>query len=402
MKKLLCRILALLMFLSVQAMAEDPGFSNLQTYGGSGEDFAYGAFPLTNRGLVMYGYSRSDDGDLENQKIVNPNHNAWAIGTDGAGAIEWQVVMGEPGMMDDFGSAIGLGDGRYALVHEIYRDENELSEIVILDTKGNVEDTIPLPGGRIRAIAASGERFFALGWRTEDDASKSQGYTHVSYASCLDFSGKVLWEQDFAIEGYEDAYLEYMVPTEGGVIVGGNVHSEDEKRVSLLAKLNEAGEMVWTSPLEKDMGIVIERFIPTEDGGAMVLGESLFGEVPLSRAGLAIRIDADGNVLWDKKFLKGEETYLKGILPVDEGFLVAGQTDAGLGKRWPFAENCWLFMIDNEGEIIAETYISDAWPGKMEILGITKDAQGKLYLIGQALSEATGCDIAVMEIQAPK
>lgn len=402
MKKVLCFLLALPMLLSIQAITNEPAFSNLRTYGGSAEDYAYRAFPLPDDGFLMYGYSRSDDGDLQDQKIVDPNHNAWAFGINEAGDIQWQVVMGEPGMMDDFGSAIDMGDGRYALVREIYRDDNELSELVILDANGKVGNTIQLPGGRIRAIAAHGDRYYALGWDTEDDSSKPQGYTHVSHIACLDVSGKVLWERNFSEEGYEDAYLEYMVQTEGGVIACGSALPDDDNRVCILAKYNETGDVVWTTTLQRDLGIVIERLIPVEDGGAILLGESLFGEIPLSRAGFAVRIDKNGSVVWEKEYKKDEQNYLKDIIPVEGGFLVVSQTDAGLENRWPFAENCWLFMINDEGEIIAETTIDAAWPEKLEISALAKDAKGKLYIVGQMYDEDSSDDITMMEIQEPK
>ncbi len=106
--------------------------------------------------------------------------------------------------------------------------------------------------------------------------------------------------------------------------------------------------------------------VKTADGGYLLTGYSASGlngnkTQPQRGAGdgMLIKIDANGNRIWEKAFGGGGEDYLFDILPTsDNNFLIVGQSFSGVGYEKQSINkgdvDSWIIKINPNGDVIWE------------------------------------------------
>ncbi|MET3129444.1 hypothetical protein ABID42_004568 [Arcicella rosea] len=144
------------------------------------------------------------------------------------------------------------------------------------------------------------------------------------------------WEKTYGGNWYDN--LSCVVPTQdGGYLLGGNSSSNiisGEKSEDIvggwIVKINADGNKIWDKAykdifLAANGGIGLRSIIPTSDGGF------LLGATSITNTGAIdfwlIKIDANGNKIWDKTFGGIAEDYLVKIISTsDGGFLIGGSS----------------------------------------------------------------------------
>ncbi|MFE3845535.1 hypothetical protein ACFL1L_01570 [Thermoplasmatota archaeon] len=199
-----------------------------------------------------------------------------------------------------------------------------------------------------------------------------------------DDKGNMEWEQTFG-RG-EDDQGSYVVQTsDGGYIITGNTRSYGNgKTDAWLIKTDENGNMIWDKTFgysDFDSG---SEVIQTKDGGYI-----LVGQVNTSGGGLGdvwiIKVDSDGNKLWDKSYGGKGHNYGDSIQQTPDGGYII------LGSSWiPDETNSydvWLIKTDSYGEMLWDrkyhgTDSDHGWSlqltseGDLIVLGMTNSGAG--------------------------
>jgi hypothetical protein len=149
-----------------------------------------------------------------------------------------------------------------------------------------------------------------------------------------------------------------------------------------LVKVDAHGTLIWNKTYGgpyTDMGCSI---LSTPDGNYLLFGFSAITNATGMEEctdGWIIKVDTDGNVLWDKKYgLPADADYSLGGRPTsDGGYLVAGATYPNTSTT----ELAWLFKIDADGNMQWSKTYGDT--GKDCFWGMTPASDGGFTLTGQ-------------------
>jgi len=263
-------------FMAVQAASAQVNSPSIQwqrTFGGTGEEEIHCAVAMPDGGVLVCGYSMSATNDVK----TSPNFgllNFWVLRVDYDGNRIWDKTYGGfPG--DYLVSAGGTTDGGFIL------------------------------GGPSRS-PASGNK--TAPWYTTNASTVDADYWIVK----IDADGNKLWDRSFG--GTADDQLHHVRQTaDGGYILGG------------ISKSPASGNKT--------------------DGG--------FGNYDY----WVVRTDSEGNKLWDRCYGGTDEDRLFSVAETrDGGFVLGGWSNSNTNgnKTAPLlpSYNCWVVRIDQQGNVL--------------------------------------------------
>jgi hypothetical protein len=156
------------------------------------------------------------------------------------------------------------------------------------------------------------------------------------------------WGSNFSVEVADDdgflvAGAKWSIPERG----------EDWSSVGaadyIVFKTDEKGIVEWRTIGHKfDVQEILYDIKQTADGGAIAVGASREGD---DLYALAIKVDSEGEVEWEKKFDGGGTHYneARAVCVLDDGYAIAGGTESDVGVREFYT---WFFKIDFNGNKI--------------------------------------------------
>lgn len=229
------------------------------------------------------------------------------------------------------------------------------------------------------------------------------------------------WDKTFGGAGWEE--LQAMSYThDGGYLFGGFSSSEFSGDVTLdnsddifgdtwLIKTNAAAEtIIWQRGFGCEGNERWWDILPTQDGGYLLLGESTSDSCPDnksedSRGGKdfwLLKIDGDGNRMWDRTFGGDGNDEGRRILPTNDGnYLLAGFSDSqdvqtsGIGDRTVPSRggfDYWLVKVSAQGDKLADFAYGGTPPpgqnGNDILFDIEKRSDGTFLLGGHSESNA--------------
>lgn len=142
--------------------------------------------------------------------------------------------------------------------------------------------------------------------------------------------GSETWLRSYEGETYGAFYDIAWVDESHVIVTGTTFHSQSATTRGdvLVAKLTLAGDIVWEMTYgsdSMDQGLYLEK---TPDGGYMILGET--DSMGAGKRDLyLLRIDADGELLWDKTFGGTGTEWAKDLIALEDGdFLLLGESNS--------------------------------------------------------------------------
>jgi hypothetical protein len=171
-----------------------------------------------------------------------------------------------------------------------------------------------------------------------------------------DADGNELWDKTY---GYSihDSGSEVKQTSDGGYIIVGDVNTDGGGSGDIwVIKTDIDGNMVWNKtfdghghPISHDYGTSIGL---TSDGGYIVAGVTFTTENTNDYDIWLIKIDANGNTIWDKKIGGPDSEFGFSVQQTnDGGYIITGIDSYGV------SEKVWLIKTDDTGNIVwNETY----------------------------------------------
>jgi len=309
-----------------------------KTFGGVKDEYAWAVEVTADGGCLIVGRTAS---------FGAGNGDAWCLKLDASGNVAWQKTYGGAGG-DAFYDVRATADGGYVLAGGTgsFGAGNGDAWCVKLDAAGNVLWQ--------RAYGSPGDEYALSVGTTADGGYILAGgidllMTDIYDAWCLklDSAGNVLWQKSYG--GSDSDQANSMGTTaDGGCILAGHTSSFGAGNGDgWCLKLDAAGNVVWQNTYGSANYEIFYGSSVASDGGCLLTGfANGFGAG--STDVYCVRLDASGNVSWQKTFGGASADYVEGVdLTSDGGFVLAGRT-FGFGVS---STGSWSLKISSAGII---------------------------------------------------
>jgi len=357
-KLLLCLIL--ISFLAVDyASGENKGnvITWDKTFGGSSDDMGFSIIQTENGGYAIAGYTvlprreKKDDWRSKLGYIIlekSYRQDFWIIKLDKNGNMEWDETFGEE-EADVARSIIQTKDGGYAVVGSIWTKYVRKRDfwLIKLGENGNKEwektfdkdehdiaySIIQTKDGGYAIAGGTGKRFW--------------GEVNC-WVIKLDAKGNVEWNNDFGEIGWDEIYS-IIQTKDGGFIAAGSTWSKGAGRGDVwVVKLDRSGYLVWIKTFGGSDYDEARSIIQTEDGSYAIAGFTI-SEDTGDRDVWVIKLDKEGNKIWDKTLGGTSEDWANSIIQTNNGdYMVAGWTKSmGAGKT-----DVWIIKLNKRGDLV--------------------------------------------------
>ena len=166
-----------------------------------------------------------------------------------------------------------------------------------------------------------------------------------AYVIKIDKDGNRIWHNAFGFEDDESAN-QIIATGDGGYVLVGTTdsHFRSQKNVYVV-KLNADGNREWQSfygSREDDEGFGIVE----SEGGYVVAGYTK-GTDNYDSDVYIIKIDKNGNVIWEKRYGSSKDDRANAIIKVEDGFAVAGYSTS----IESYSKDVYLLKIDENGNV---------------------------------------------------
>ena len=273
--------------------------------------------------------------------------------------IEWDKTFGGS-EADRANTIIQTTDGGYVLTGMTRSKGAGKWDIWVikLDQEGNMLWDKTFGGSEADwaySIIQTGDGGYAVAGSTE---SKGAGKKDA-WIIKLDYEGNMLWDKTFGGSGFD--YARAIIQTaNGGYILTGYTLGLD----AWIIKLDYEGNMLWDKTFGGSKDDRASTIIRTADGGYILTGMTLSKGAGGCDAWI-IKLDQEGNMLWDKTFGGSEDDWANSIIQTtDGGYAVAGYTSSkGAGEG-----DIWLIKLDSEGNMLWDKTFGgseDDWAGSI-------------------------------------
>ncbi|WP_297796781.1 hypothetical protein [uncultured Eudoraea sp.] len=329
-----------------------------ETYGGSKDDRGQSIIQTSDGGYAVTGYAMSDDGDGSSNQGF---HDNWILKLDELGAIEWEKSFGFSGHDHSY-DLLQTADGGFffagflditaAIDDGTYYKGNSLTRHGVgefwgtkIDASGNLEWRSYYGGtnnDRAHAVIEADDGSYVMAGFSESDdydISNTKG-SYDFWVIKLSNTGELLWERSFGGSGIEIAY-DISKTDDGGYVVTGNTFSTD-KDVSMnhgesdvwLIKIDDDGNLLWEKTYGGERFDAAQGVSTTYNGGFIITGnsKSIEGDTEENMGEndiWLIKTDPQGNMVWQGTFGgSGIDYGFDAVENLDKSIILVGESSS--------------------------------------------------------------------------
>ena len=394
-----------------------------KSFGGTGDDLLYGLQQTADGGFILGGWSSS--GATGSKTSTNFGaQDFWVLRLDADGNKLWERSFGGAGD-DGITSLQQTSDGGFILggCSRSGVSGNKTNSnfggydfwVVRLDTNGDkvLERIFGGTGDDILyGMQQTTDGGFILGGYSISDASGNKTSPNFGaydfWVVRLDASGNKLWDRSFGGSSY-DAIASLQQTADGGFILGGFTQSgADGNKTSAslgsrdfwAVRLDTNGNPLWDRSFGGSGFDDLTSLQQTFDGGFILSGysqSSPSGNKTSPNFGSydfwVVRLDSTGNELWDRSFGgTGQDVPVSIRQTSAGGFIVGGSATSGTGgSKTSFGQggyDCWVVRLDANGNQLWDPSFGGTGDDSLSNLERTMD--GGYILGGYSLSGLGG------------
>lgn len=390
----------------------------IKSFGGSGMEAGQSIIQTMDGGYAILGYTNSIDGDLSGKTMAVSDY--WLLKLDANGNLQWNKTYG--GSKEDLGqSVIQTTDGGYALVGYAMSDDGDGSNnegfhdnwILRLDAAGTIlwEQSFGFSGHdhSYDVIQTADGGFFFAGFldvtQSNGEGNFGKGSSSLTrhgvgefWGTKLDADGNLEWRRYFGGTNNDRAHA-VVQADDGGFVMTGFSESNDYDVSNTkgsydfwVVKVDANGSLVWEKSFG-GTGIEVSYDIAkTTDGSYAIVGHTFSTDTDISKNHgesdmWLIKIDDNGNLLWEKTYGGTEFDDAKGLdLTSDGGFVIAGNSKSTDGDATENrGENdLWFIKTDSEGNLTHQKSFGGS--GLDFGFDIVQSMDGSVVLVGEVAS----------------
>lgn len=215
--------------------------------------------------------------------------------------------------------------------------------------------------------------------------------------------GRRLWQRYYG-GGSSDALMDVQQTSDGGFILAGHSWSRPNGYGAgdfWVVRADLKGNVIWERPFGGNRNETCAAVRQTSDGGFLIGGDSVTLGANGSKSSTnwgawdvwLVRIDANGNKLWDKTYGGRDNEHLTSLEPTsDGGFILAGRSFSGsdgnkTSPQWGNGD-VWIVRVDANGNKLWDrSYGGSDFDG---LPGISVTADGGFILASSSRSGVGG------------
>jgi hypothetical protein len=203
----------------------------------------------------------------------------------------------------------------------------------------------------------------------------------------LDGRGNVVWQKTYG--GSDIDYAHAIAPTfDGGYVVAGRTASfgAADSFDAWVLKLDGQGNVVWQKTYGGSYTDDAWAIAPTFDGGYVVAGHTCSSKWSSESCDAwVLKLDGSGNVVWQRTYGGTSWDYAQAIVPTfDGGYVVAGYT-ASFGAG---ADDAWVLKLDGSGNVVWQKTYGGSYADWAYAIAPTSD--GGYVVAGNTVSFGAG------------
>ena len=331
----------------------------VKTFGGSGDETAQAIVSTVDGGYAVLGFTNSTDGDIQNK--FNPVNDYWLLKFDTLGNLQWNKTYG--GSKDDRGQSLTqTSDGGFALTGYAMSDDG--------------------------------------------DGSINNGF-HDNWIVKVDAQGVIEWEKSFGFSGHDHSYDIITTADQGFFFTGflditaARADGHTEKGGSLTrhgvgefwgTKIDETGALQWRGYFGGTNNDRSHAVVQSEDGGFVMTGFSESNDFDISNTQGSydfwmVKIDANGNLIWERSFGGSGIEISYDIAKTDDGgYVITGNTFSVDGdiSSTNGASDFWLVKVNDSGSLVWEqTYGGSGFDAAQAVVA---SKNGGYFVVGNSKS----------------
>ncbi len=418
---------------------------NLQwqkSLGGSGYDYPYSIQQTSDGGYIVAGRTDSNGGDVTGYH-GSVYSDFWIVKLDTNGNIQWQKSIGGNGH-DVAYSIRQTSDGGYIVAGESSSTDGDAAGhlpynntdlwIVKINSTGNIQWQKSF-GGYGTEIALDAKQtsdggYIVAGATASDSGDVTLFYGEYDYwVIKIDSAGNLQWQKTFGGSGTENAQSVIQTSDGGYMVAGfsrsgnglvhdhyGNLYTND----AWLIKLDGNGNIIWKKS-KGGTGNDVANFIKEmPDGGYVFAGYSSSddGDAAGNPTGSAnfwiVRIDTNGNVIWQKSMGGSLGDFGQSMSQTsDGGFVIVGYSysnngDVSLHYGIPTYPDIWVVKLGpevlstNETDFKGFSVYPNPVTDKLFVSGLSSEEKYEIYSVTGQISKSgktSGSAIYVNDLQ---
>jgi hypothetical protein len=300
-------------------------------------------------GLAHAVHQTADGGYIVAGEMVIPysiHPDAWILKLDAEGNIQWQVALG--GDRDDMAyNVVELDSGGF-IAAGMREDDGPPAGtygwLMRLDESGDILWQ--------KKYGASGMFGLNAIQKTADGGFIAAGWHRDPSDPWLDRCWMAKFTQDGAIEWQKAIWeltnvTDILILPEGGYMLTGSVVLWDWFVKMVVVKLNDAGDILWSMAYGGE-GLEIGFDIEKIRGGFLVAGMTSSFQEPLWYGLWILKLDDNGQIVWQKKFAGLGAEYASSVRETPQGDYVV------FGSCQDRSLDFWILKLDTEGRVLWE------------------------------------------------
>lgn len=304
---------------------------------------------------------------------------AWVLKLDHDGNMIWNKTFFQ-GAGSEFRYVLGLDDG-FLLVGNVFLPSGDTDGYVVrIDAAGNLRWGITLGGEKVDKLfsAVKTQDGFVLVGLTYSFGNDSEVWVVK-----IDVNGNVVWNKTYG-GSMEDAGRAIAATEDNNYFVAGYTNSMGNGDYDfLLLKIDASGNLLWNKTYGGSQSDEAYAIANTA-GGFVIVGDTRSKGAGDNDAWI-IKVDLNGDLVWDKT-VGGEGFDMPNCVTASNygGYLVGGFTFSfGNGER-----DFWLFKVDDQGNVLWSCTVGRS--GFEEAYAVLETAENEFVMAGWTNSIGQG------------
>ena len=379
--------LSLIFLIANYTIAQAPGIKWQKCVGGSGDDGEDGNIKLIekNGNIIVAGSTHSSNGDIDS---THGQSDVFVGEMDNTGNWIWKKSYG--GTSNDFlNSIIDANDGGYILLCHTYSDDGDVvgfhdgqggdKWLIHINQIGDILWSKCIGGtygessfGQIISVANKSYAIISGSASTDGDVSGIPSHNPINYPYSYDIwlikidnYGNRIWDKCFGTT-YEDWGVDIINTTDNGFYIQGNMGTSNFDGTGghgmydgWFAKIDSLGNLIWSNIFGGKDQDYFSSFSIDHDNNIVLAGYTYSNDEYIlgNHGGVdawIIKIDANGNVLWQKCLGgSGDDSVFDIEIDKETNYLICGSStsadgDVSFNHGW---DDGWVISLSKDGDL---------------------------------------------------